>query len=153
MAEYWAKIEWKRGDAKFIDNKYSRGHTWTFDGGVTIPASSSPHVVPVYSDPSGVDPEEAYVASLSSCHMLTFLWVAAKSGFTIDSYVDEARGIMAKNAAGKFWVSQVTLHPKIVFLSDKQPDRATLDKMHHQAHADCFIANSVKTEVICEPVL
>jgi organic hydroperoxide reductase OsmC/OhrA len=153
MATYTATVRWQRGaDEAFSDNKYSRGHQWSFDGGVTFRASSSPHVVPRFSDPAGVDPEEAYVASLSSCHMLTFLYVAAKKGFVIDSYEDQATGVMAKNDKGRFWVSTVTLHPKIAFGGGKQPTSDELDAMHHAAHDECFIANSVLTDVRCEPV-
>jgi organic hydroperoxide reductase OsmC/OhrA len=153
MATYTATVRWKRGaEEAFTDNKYNRGHEWSFDGGVSFRASSSPHVVPRFSDPAGVDPEEAYVASLSSCHMLTFLYVAAKKGFVIDSYEDQALGIMAKNDKGRFWVSTVTLKPQVVYGGDKRPDRATEEAMHHTAHEECFIANSVLTEVRCEPV-
>jgi len=153
MSTYTVAVSWQRGSQPFIDNKYSRRHSWRFDGGLEVPASSSPHVVPVpYSDASAVDPEEAFVASLSSCHMLWFLSIAAKRRFLIDSYVDEAVGAMAKNASGKLAMTQVTLHPRVVFAGDRLPDRAEIDAMHHEAHAECFIANSVLTEVICEPV-
>jgi organic hydroperoxide reductase OsmC/OhrA len=153
MATYTATVYWQRGaDEAFSDNKYSRGHQWSFDGGVTFRASSSPHVVPRFSDPAGVDPEEAYVASLASCHMLTFLYVAAKKGFVVDSYEDQATGVMTKNDKGRFWVSTVTLHPKIAFGGARQPTSDELDAMHHAAHDECFIANSVLTDVRCEPV-
>jgi organic hydroperoxide reductase OsmC/OhrA len=149
MSEYKATIKWARNSPDFLKGKYSREHTWTFDGGVTVPATSSQHVVPVpYSNPANVDPEEAFVASLSSCHMLTFLFLAQKQGFQIDSYEDEAVGVVAKNEANKMWVSTVTLNPKIVFSGDKTPSPEDLEKLHHQAHEYCFIANSVKTEVI-----
>jgi organic hydroperoxide reductase OsmC/OhrA len=153
MATYTATVRWQRGEGEaFTDNKYSRGHQWSFDGGVSFRASSSPHVVPRFSDPTGVDPEEAYVASLSSCHMLTFLYVAAKKGFVVDSYEDTAEGAMAKNDKGRFWVSAVTLHPRVVYSSAKIPDQAAQDEMHHAAHDECFIANSVLTEIRVEPV-
>ena len=153
MTRIVATTEWTRQGAKFTDNRYSRGHTWLFDGGVTVPASSSPHVVPLpHSVEAAVDPEEAFVAALSSCHMLSFLYVAAKRGFVADSYRDEAFGVMGKNAEGQTWVTTTTLRPDIVF-SGKQPSREELDAMHHQAHEMCFIANSVKTEVRCEPVV
>jgi organic hydroperoxide reductase OsmC/OhrA len=153
MANITAAVAWKRGsDEAFTDNKYSRGHEWAFDGGVKFRASSSPSVVPRFSDPAGVDPEEAFVASLSSCHMLTFLYVAAKRGFVIDSYEDHATGAMGKNDKGRFWVNTVTLHPRITYGGGKTPDKATEDQMHHAAHDDCFIANSVLTEVRVEPV-
>jgi organic hydroperoxide reductase OsmC/OhrA len=131
---------------------FSRGHVWTFDGGATVRASSSPHVVPRFSDPSGVDPEEAFVASLSSCHMLTFLHMAARRGFVIDRYVDNAVGIMTKTPAGRFWMSEVVLHPQIIW-NGTPPDQTTLEQLHHAAHEECFIANSVKTDVRCEPVV
>lgn len=148
MASYQATVEWSRRGAAFSDNKYSREHSWQFDGGVTLAGSSSPHVVPVpYSNPAAVDPEEALIAALASCHMLSFLHVAAKSGFIVDQYHDEATGKMAKNKAGKIWVSEVTLHPKIQFSGGKVPDTSEIEQLHHQAHEECFIANSVKTEV------
>ncbi|MDR3405361.1 MAG: OsmC family protein [Chthoniobacter sp.] len=148
MHEYKATIEWKNQGPDFLKGRYSREHTWTFDGGVTVPASSSPHVVPVpMSNPANVDPEEAYVASLSSCHMLTFVWLAGKKGFLVESYRDEATGVMAKNERGSFWVSKVTLHPRIVWGGDKQPDAAEIDALHHRSHEECYIANSVKTEI------
>ena len=116
MSEHKATIKWQRTSPDFLKGKYSREHTWTFDGGVTVPASASPSVVPVpFSNPAHVDPEEAFVASISSCHMLTFLFLASKQGFQIDSYEDEAVGVMAKNEKGVPWVSLVTLNPKIVY--------------------------------------
>jgi len=152
MASHFATIEWSRNGASFTDNKYSRGHTWSFDGGARVPASSSPHVVPApYSVAAAVDPEEALVASLSSCHMLTFLYLAQKRGFVVDSYRDEALGTMGKNAAGKAWVATVTLHPDIAFGGERRPTAAELDALHHAAHEECFIANSVKTDVRVEP--
>src|SRR6188474_3388298 len=116
MAEHTATVAWSRFDAAFTDNRYSRAHRWMFDGGATIPASSSPHVVPVpMSDPMGVDPEEAFVASLSSCHMLWFLSIAAKRGYVVESYVDEAQGVMAKNGDGKLAMTAVVLRPQVSF--------------------------------------
>ncbi|OJG00118.1 OsmC family protein [Pararhizobium antarcticum] len=151
MAHYTATIVWERGDSEvFTDNRYSRGHSWSFDGGVSIRASSSPHVVPRYSDPAGVDPEEAFVASLSSCHMMSFLYLAAKRGLVVNRYDDTAEGAMEKNASGHFWVSRVTLRPRIAWEGDV-PERSVVDALHHQAHEECFIANSVRTEVRCEP--
>jgi organic hydroperoxide reductase OsmC/OhrA len=148
MSEYKATIKWARNSPDFLKGKYSREHTWTFDGGVTVPATSSQHVVPVpYSNPANVDPEEAFVASLSSCHMLTFLFLAQKQGFQIDSYEDEAVGVVTKNETGKMWVSAVTLNPKIVFSGDKLPSAEDQERLHHGAHDNCFIANSVKTDV------
>ena len=151
--EYLATVSWKRGaDEPFSDNKYSRGHTWAFDGGVTVPASSSPLSVRLpFSKADAVDPEEALVASLSSCHMLTFLYLAAKGGYVIDSYEDKAVGVMTKNERGKLFVSRVALRPRIVFSGAKQPTAGELDELHHHAHEECYIANSVLTEVVVEP--
>ncbi len=152
MAIYTATIQWQRApDEPFADNRYSRGHQWSFDGGVTFRASSSPHVVPRFSDPAGVDPEEAFVASLSSCHMLTFLYLAARARHVINSYDDTAIGEMAKTPEGRLWVSKVILHPRIIWGSPA-PGHAEQDALHHDAHLDCFIANSVRTDVICEPI-
>lgn len=152
MSEYGAKISWYRGnDEKYVDNQYSRGHEWSFDGGLTVPASASPHVVPLpYSVEQNVDPEEAFVASLSSCHMLFFLSIAAKRKYVVDEYIDNAVGIMGKDSNGMEWMTRVTLRPLIKFSSENQPDNELLDKMHHRAHELCFIANSVKTEVVTE---
>jgi organic hydroperoxide reductase OsmC/OhrA len=148
MGSYTATVEWKRGsDEVFSDNRYGRGHQWSFDGGVSFRASSSPHVVPKYSDPTGVDPEEAFIASLSSCHMLTFLYLAAKKGFVIDSYRDEAEGVMGRNDKGRFFVKSVTLRPAIVW-AGQQPSAKDIETLHHMAHDECFIANSVTTEVV-----
>jgi organic hydroperoxide reductase OsmC/OhrA len=150
---YTAAVRWERGDAVFTDNRYSRAHVWRFDGGTEVPASSSPHVVRLpFSIEAAVDPEEAFVASLSSCHMLSFLYVAAKRGFRADRYLDEAVGVLSKNTAGKLAMTSVTLHPRVDFSGDKRPSREELDQMHHQAHEDCYIASSVHTDVRCEPV-
>jgi organic hydroperoxide reductase OsmC/OhrA len=148
--EYTATISWKRGsDEPFTDNKYSRAHTWAFDGGVTVPASSSPLSVRLpFSRADAVDPEEALVAALSSCHMLTFLYLAAKQGYAVDSYDDDAVGIMSKNERGRLFVSKVTLRPRIAFSGAKQPNAGELDQLHHHAHDECYIANSVRTEVV-----
>jgi organic hydroperoxide reductase OsmC/OhrA len=147
MGAYTATVTWTRGtDEVFKDNRYSRGHQWAFDGGVSFRASSSPHVVPRFSDPAGVDPEEAFVASLSSCHMLTFLYLAAKKGLVVDSYVDQAEGVMGKNAKGQQFVSVVTLRPRIAW-GGTAPDPAAVAALHHSAHEECYIANSVLTEV------
>lgn len=148
MSEHKATITWKRTSPDFLKGKYSREHSWTFDGSLTIPASPSPSVVPApYSNPAHVDPEEAYVASISSCHMLTFLYVASRQGFQVDSYEDEAIGVMTKNEKSVPWVSSVTLHPKIVYSGEKLPTPDDVEKLHHLAHEQCFIANSIKTEV------
>lgn len=152
MSEYAATIYWQRLGAVFTDQKYSRAHEWRFDGGVTVPASSSPHVVRVpYSDPAAVDPEEAFVASLSSCHMLFFLSLAAQKGFVVDTYEDAAVGVMAKNELGRTAMTVVTLRPKVVF-SGRAPSPQELHDLHHRSHEECFIASSVKTDVRCEPV-
>ena len=151
--EYTSKIVWNRNGAAFSDNRYSRKHLWQFDGGLEVPASSSPHVVPVpMSDAAAVDPEEAFVASLASCHMLWFLAIAAKRRFVVDSYIDDAVGIMAKNSEGKLAMTVVTLRPKVTFSGAKQPSNDEIQSMHSRAHEECFIASSVKTEVRCEPV-
>jgi organic hydroperoxide reductase OsmC/OhrA len=153
MADYQVTVHWERGDQRFTDNRYSRGHTWIFDGGVEIPASSSPHIVPTpYSNANAVDPEEAFVASLSSCHMLWFLSIAAKRGFLVDSYADDAVGMMGKDRSGRLAMTRVTLRPAVVFSDHRLPTQAEIQAMHHEAHEKCYIANSVKTEVRCEPV-
>jgi organic hydroperoxide reductase OsmC/OhrA len=151
-APYRATISWKRGEGDFAKGRYSRAHSWRFDGGIEVPASAAPQVVPLpMSVAEAVDPEEAFVASLSSCHMLTFLDLARRAGFVVDSYVDEAEGVMDRIDAGRFWISKVTLHPKIAFSGEKIPDEIDLSRLHHDAHEFCFIANSVKTEVIVDP--
>ena len=153
MAEYKAVVAWQRDGAKFTDNRYSRGHRWSFDGGVEVPASASPHVVALpLSVETAVDPEEAFVASLSSCHMLFFMSYAAKRGFVVDSYRDEAVGIMEKNAEGRMAMTRVTLRPDVRFSGERRPSAGEADAMHHDAHESCFIANSVKTALFCEPV-
>ena len=153
MEPYTAEIIWSRGDQNFLDNKYSRRHILHFDAGIDVPGSSSPRIVPApYSDISAIDPEEAFVASISSCHMLWFLFVAAKAGFVVDHYVDSAIGVMEKNAQGKLAISVVTLRPHANFSGEKLPTNFDIDKMHHQAHEKCYIANSVKSEVRCEPI-
>ncbi len=153
MAHYTADVLWHRSEQPFLDNRYSRRHRIVFDGGVEIPGSSSPHVVPLpYSDASAVDPEEAFVAALASCHMLCFLSVAAKQGFRVDRYFDAAIGVMEKNASGKLAMTVVTLRPDVAFSGERLPTRQELETMHHQAHEECFIASSVRTDVRCEPV-
>jgi organic hydroperoxide reductase OsmC/OhrA len=139
---------WRRGEQVFTDNRYSRGHHWRFDGGIEVPASSSPLVVAKFSLAEAIDPEEAFVASLSSCHMLFFLAFAAATGLRIDSYEDEAVGEMAKNAKGKLFVAKVTLHPDIVFSGVKHPTESDVAALHHRAHEECFIANSVLSDVV-----
>ncbi len=150
MSDYQARVEWQRNGAAFTDNCYSRGHLLRFDGGLTVAGSSSPSVVPM-SVEAAVDPEEAFVASLSSCHMLWFLSIAAKRGFVVESYVDDARGILAKDERGKLSMTLVTLRPLVRFAGEKRPQAHDVSSMHDEAHEECFIANSVKTEVRCEP--
>src|SRR5262249_7551555 len=129
----------------------SRGHSWTFDGGITVPASASPLSVRLpYSIAEAVDPEEALVAAVSSCHMLTFLTIAAKQGFVVDAYVDDALGEMTKNQQGRLWVSKVTLQPAITFAGEKRPTADEVNHLHHLAHEECYIANSVKSEIVVE---
>ena len=150
--QYTSKILWERNGALFSDYRYSRKHLWQFDGGVEVPASSSPQVVRLpMSEAAAVDPEEAFVASLSSCHMLWFLDIAARAGFIIDLYVDDAIGTLAKNIDGKFAMTVVTLKPHVIFSGDKRPSHEDIQRMHHKAHEECFIATSVKSEVRCEP--
>lgn len=152
MSQHKATIEWKLTSPDFRKGRYSREHTWTFDGGLTVAASPSPSVVPVpWSNPANVDPEEAFVASISSCHMLTWLFLASRAGYEVESYRDEAVGVMTKNEKGVPWVSAVALNPIIVYASDKRPDAGEDARLHHQAHEQCFIANSIKTQVTVGP--
>lgn len=148
MNKYRATIRWQQTNESFNGNKYSRKHSWHFDGGEEIPASASPHIVPEpYADPSAVDPEEAFVASLSSCHMLWFLSIAAKKGYHVMEYEDRAEGIMQKNKEGKLAITEVILRPVVTFSIDQQPGRQTFDELHQLAHQRCFIAHSVKTTI------
>ena len=153
MTRYLAGIHWQRGDAVFTDSRYSRAHVWRFDGGVEVPASSSPQVVPLpMSSAAAVDPEEAFVASLASCHMLWFLSLAAARGLCVDRYDDAASGVLARNAEGKMAMTEVTLRPRVAFGAGTEPAQQVLDDLHHRAHEACFIAASVLTRVNCEPV-
>lgn len=150
---YTATVEWQRAAQNFSDNSYSRAHTWAFDGGVTVVASSAPNALPPpMSKPDAVDPEEALVASASSCHMLFFLALAAKRGFTIDRYTDRASGEMSKNERGKLYVSRVTLNPEITFSGGKRPSTEDIAALHHRAHEECYIANSIRAEVVIAEV-
>lgn len=151
--EYGVELSWQRLPGEvFTDNRYSRRHRLRFDGGVEMPGSSSPSVVPLpMSDASAVDPEEAFVASLSACHMLWFLSLAAAQGIVVDEYIDRAIGVMSRNAAGKYWMSTVTLRPAVRYGRTRTPTPDEQQQLHHRAHEECFIANSVKTEVRCEP--
>lgn len=154
MAEYSAQLLWLRAGQDFLDHRYSRRHVLRFDGGVEVAASSSPHVVPLpMSDPAAVDPEEAFVASLASCHLLWFLSIAAGRGYCVDRYADHPVGVMARNGEGKLAITVVTLRPEVCFAGDRQPGPDELMAMHEQAHEACFIANSVRSEVRCEPCL
>jgi organic hydroperoxide reductase OsmC/OhrA len=149
MSRHHATIRWANGETDFLGGHYGRAHTWSFDGGLTVPGSSSPSVVPVpLSDPAAVDPEEAFVAALSSCHMLTFLHLAHLAGFAVQRYEDAAVGDMAKNERGVPFVKVVTLNPRVTYGGDKRPSTAELAKLHHDAHERCFIAQSVKTELV-----
>jgi organic hydroperoxide reductase OsmC/OhrA len=153
MSEHRATVEWGRRGEAFTDNRYSRSHRWLFDGGVEVPASSSPAVVPLpMSVEAAVDPEEAFVASLSSCHMLWFLSIAAKRGFLVEGYRDEAVGLTGKDASGNLAVTRVTLRPAVHFSGEKRPGEADIVAMHEESHERCFIARSVKAELLCEPV-
>lgn len=148
MSEHRATITWQRTGQDFSKGQYSREHTWAFDGGVHVPASPSPSIIPLpWSNPAGVDPEEAFVASIASCHMLTFLFAAQRKGFQVERYEDDAVGVLTKNERGIPWVSAVTLRPRIVYGGDKRPTPEDEARLHHTAHEHCFIANSVKTEV------
>ena len=147
MSEHTATIRWTHTAGDFLKGRYSREHTWTFDGGLTVPASASPsNVRKPYSNEANVDPEEAFVASIASCHMLTFLFLAMKAGFEVASYEDDAVGTMTTNERNIPWVSLVTLQPRIVY-GARRPSPEEESRLHHGAHEQCFIANSVKTEV------
>jgi len=149
MSTYTATIRWNRDPSTdFAKGQYSRAHEWVFDGGLTVPASPSPHIVPApWNDPAGVDPEEAFVASLSSCHMLFFVDFARRAGFVVDSYIDEAEGVLDKRADGKMAMTRVTLRPRVEFSGANPPSAEELADLHRRAHDACFIANSVTTEV------
>ncbi len=144
MSEHKVSLRWTRGGAEFSYQKYPRDHTWTFDGGHTMTATAAPAYL---GNPANVDPEEAFVASLSSCHMLTFLAIACKQKFVLDAYEDEAVGYMEKNADGKMAITRVELRPRITWGGGRTPSGEELDNMHHAAHENCFIASSVKTQV------
>ncbi|HNV08418.1 MAG: OsmC family protein [Dokdonella sp.] len=154
MPNHDATIHWQLADGEaFTDNRYSRNHSWSFDGGSVVIASASPSVVPVpMSSPAAVDPEEAFVASVSSCHMLWFLSIAAKRGFVVTAYTDAARGTMARNANGKMAITRIDLSPDARFGGDRVPSDDEITAMHHAAHEECFIAHSILAEVVCTPV-
>ncbi len=153
MSVYTATIKWTLDtNKKFIDNKYSRAHIWAFDGGTIVPASASPSVVPIpYSVPNAVDPEEAFVASVSSCHMLWFLSLAAQRGFCVHEYTDDASGMMGRNDTGRIAILRVDLAPLAIFSGENRPTPAEIDTLHHLAHEKCFIANSVTSKIVCTP--
>jgi organic hydroperoxide reductase OsmC/OhrA len=152
MSTYTATIRWSRtGEGDFAKGQYSRAHEWAFDGGAVVPASPSPHVVSApWSDQAAVDPEEAFVASLASCHMLFFVDFARRAGFVVDSYVDDAEGVLEKRADGKMAMTRVTLRPRVAFSGEKQPSESDIADLHTRAHEACFIANSVTTDVAVE---
>ena len=153
MSSYQATVRWLRGDGDFLGDDYSRGHIWSFDGGIEIPASASPDIVPLpKSVAEAVDPEEAFVASLASCHMLFFLSLAAKRRIDVVSYVDTAVGYMEKDDSGRTFIAKVVLRPAAEYAGDSAPDPETLEMLHHRAHELCFIANSVKSHVVTEVV-
>jgi organic hydroperoxide reductase OsmC/OhrA len=149
---YSAETIWSRGAQPFTDQRYSRQHTLRFDGGIEVPGSASPQIVPLpMSTEAAIDPEEAFISALSSCHMLWFLSMAAKRGWVVDHYHDRAEGLMQRNAQGKLAITLVTLRPEVVFSGEAQPSYTDIASLHHQAHEACFIANSVKSEVRVEP--
>lgn len=148
MGVYRATIHWTLGDGDFAKGRYSRGHRWSFDGGVDVPASASPHIVPLpHSVAEAVDPEEAFVAALSSCHMLFFLSLAAAKNILVESYRDEAEGVLKKGDDGKLRITRVILRPQATYRGEGAPDRTLLEALHHEAHEQCFIANSVTADI------
>lgn len=152
MSDHHATVRWTRREPEFVRGRYSREHSWHFDGGVTVPASPSPHVVPApWSNPTHVDPEEGFVAAVASCHMLTFLWLASRAGWVVDHYEDEAVGHMTPNANGVPWVSTVELRPRIAWGGEHPPSPDEIERLHHEAHEQCFIAQSIKSHVSVHP--
>ena len=152
MSHYTAQIRWTRDGQVFTDRRYSRAHRLHFDGGVVLAGSSSPQVVPLpYSDATAVDPEEMFVAALSSCHLLWFLDLACRAGWCVETYDDDAQGVMARDADGRLAMTEVTLRPAVAFAGDRRPDAAEVERLHHAAHDACFIANSVRSTVRVEP--
>lgn len=148
MSRHTATIRWRLRDGEFVGGRYSREHTWSFDGGVTVPASPSPAVVrPPFANPAAVDPEEAFVASISSCHMLFFLSLASRDGFEVTAYDDEAVGEMTTNEHGQTWVSSVVLAPLVRYRGERMPTDEEVRALHDRAHHQCFIANSIRTQV------
>lgn len=153
MHTYKARISWQRDSAVASGGGYNRAHVWSFDGGVTVPASASPaHVPAPYSAVDAVDPEEAVVAAASSCHMLVFLWLAARRGLIAESYIDDASAALERNADGKLALGRITLRPQVRFEGDRSPSAEELTALHHEAHEGCYVANSLKCEVVVEAV-
>jgi len=153
MHRYSATINWDRGEQDFTNNAYSRGHTWTFDGGLVVPASASPNIVPLpHSVAENVDPEEAFVAALSSCHMLFFLAIAAARGIVVDKYTDAAVGYMGEDDRGRTSMTKIVLRPQAGYSGDKPPGEKQIERIHDRAHEMCFVANSVRSEIVVEVV-
>ena len=151
MHTYTARITWRRDGAAFSGGRYSRAHEWSFDGGVTVPASASPRHVPApYSVVEAVDPEEAVIAAASSCHMLMFLWLAARRGLIVESYTDDASAALEKNQEGRLALGRITLRPQVRFGGDEPPTAEELTALHHEAHEECYVANSLKCDVVVE---
>jgi len=155
MADHTAKVRWQISEGEdFASNRYSRAHTWSFDGGLSVPGSAAPGYLPAaLIDESAVDPEEALLASAASCHMLYFLAYAAKAGFTMTSYEDNPEGKVEKNEAGDPWVSAIVMRPRAVFTGDKRPTGEEIEQLHHRAHKSCIIANSLKSALTIEPII
>ena len=153
MSDHAARLLWQRDPAEpFVDQRYSRRHTWHFDGGAVVPGSSSPSVVRLpFSDATAVDPEEALVAAASSCHLLWFLSLAADAGWCVDRYEDDAVGRMGRDERGRAAITRIVLRPRVSFSGEKRPDDAAIAHLHHAAHEACFIANSLRSEIVCEP--
>jgi organic hydroperoxide reductase OsmC/OhrA len=152
MGSHSAGVHWSRGEAVFTDQRYSRAHEWRFDGGLRVPAAASPHVVPPEcTDAAAVDPEEALVAAAASCHMLWFLSLAARRGFVVDDYADDAAGTLARDERGRQAITRIVLRPRVRFAPDRAPDATALARLHHDAHEACYIANSLRSEIAVEP--
>ena len=148
MSEHRALVRWTQAGGSFVASQYSRAHQWSFDGGLSIPASAAPgNVAGPYADPTAVDPEEAFVAAVSSCHMLFFLYLAARAGFEVASYEDDAVGHLTADAAGRKWMSLVELAPRVAYVPGRAPAAAREAALHHESHEQCYIANSVRTEI------
>lgn len=152
MSIHRASIAWHASPGEFDKGRFSRAHRWSFDGGLTVAASASPTVIPPpWSDPAGVDPEEAFVAAIASCHMMSFLYLANRAGHEVTDYRDDAEGRLGKKADGQRWMERVTLYPRVAYVSGTAPDAAAEARLHEQAHTICFIANSVATPISIEP--